>query len=178
MKIILTAKEYKQVTTLMNVVEAGSAEIAEVRFNASPLVKAGLHGDSYEIEVDSEYMTEFLSAVTESSVVIVPLVKTIIGMGQALAEKLEGIVRKHMGRQIKTAKQAAVDQGMESAKNVEQVICELSMSVDREKVKSFDDLEDNCQHMLLSIYGTSVVEMFNDMLNGNYPYFGSPVSPF
>lgn len=168
MKILVTGAEMNAIRNIMENSEPGSYYRFQEDIKKNPLVSACYIADShYEIDVDSAYMTDFMQTAAESAGIIVPLLRSAYAAGKVMFQKLDEVVHKHTDKYYRGNIQKAVNHGKETAESVTIVIHNLVRRTDMEKVHKFEDLDPNLQASLVEIYGETVCDMFNTMLNNN-----------
>lgn len=165
MKIILTSQEYANISNIMEAVEAGSVSQVGEAIKVNPLVSVVRREDfSYEMTVDQEYMAEYLGAASESMTIIVPMVKSIVGIGKVMFQKFQEIVEYHIEKHRSSDKKAAIKHGEQAVAHIEDVLIDVVRRADS-KVKKFEDLDRSLQHILVVQYGETVKSMVNKMLD-------------
>lgn len=168
MKIILTSQEYANIRNIMEAVEAGSVNQIGEAIKVNPLVSVVRREDfSYEMTVDHEYMAEYLAAASESMTIIVPMVKSIAGIGKVMFQKFQEIVEYHIEKHRSADKKAAVKHGEEAVAHIEDVLIDVVRLADS-KVEKFEDLDRSLQRLLVIQYGETVKSMVNKMLAEKY----------
>lgn len=163
MKIFLTEQEYTGIARIMESIEAGSVNTMTEDISVNPLMSVSHHQDYgiCEVIVDSEYMADYLNVIAESTTIIVPIIKSIVGLGKAMLQKLDDVVVYYTKKRQNADKRAMSMQAVESAPHVEDILDDV---LKNSSAENFEQLDDSLQRMLLLTYGNSVKEAVNKLL--------------
>lgn len=165
MRLILTSQEYNNIAKIMESIEAGSVKAITEESKVNPLVSVLRREDfSYEVVVDPEYMSDYLNTASESATIIVPIIKSLVGISKAMLQKLDEIVVYHIDKHQSKDRRAASKHAAEAAAHVDEVLADIVRTTDF-KIEKFEDLDKSLQRMLVVTYGDTVRDMVNKLLH-------------
>ena len=97
MKIQLTSKEIKNTLAIMDKVESGAFIEFKKAIKDTKAVKWHLGASSIvDIEINEEYMSDFLTIYGKYIGLLVPQIKTLYETVKLLQEETESVVRKYI----------------------------------------------------------------------------------
>lgn len=179
MKIILTGKEKEAMGRIFSAMGVVPMQLLR-EIDSNVLASAGIDMQSGDltVEFDSEYMTEYLEAASETMSVAFPLGKTVVNMVKGFMSKADDIVNKHIERK-RAETEAKLKKEKEQKKNQPKCCCgDIHVNDDRGAIVAvithcpgltgYGDLPRPLQIHMETLYGKDAArELFEKLLMEN-----------